>query len=274
MHAIQAVTALHDRYLRPAGNSSRTVAEIYHSSRSASLFNRKLSQQIKDEDLDMLMATATLIGTIAISSTDASSPEQSWPIKRSEPSDLEWIRMCEGKLAIWSLAEPLRAGTIFQALFDEYMVFVGILPVSGNEGVPAALSELCKLGDGSTSKNNPYFNAVHKLSRLQGTSESQRTVVASLDFICHMHLPFKDLLAAKDPIALLLMGLYYTTVPRSMWWIEQRAAIESQAIFLYLQQHHQDHHAIQRLIPDVSSWPAFQNVQPVSRRTCLIPAPT
>jgi hypothetical protein len=97
MHAILAVTATHDRYLNTPAAGRRTVPETYHRSQCAALFNRKLSQPIQPQDRDPLWATAAFLGIIALSSVEASTPEEAWPLKTSEPSDLEWLRMSEGR---------------------------------------------------------------------------------------------------------------------------------------------------------------------------------
>ena len=249
MHVTLAMTATHDRYLSTPATGRRTVPETYHRSQCAALFNRKLSQPIQPEDRDPLWATAASLGIIALSSVEASTPEEAWPLKTSELSDLEWLRMSEGKMAVWNLTDPLRPGGIFRAMSEEYAQLFSPIPSAGIDGVPSALSRLCDLDVSSTAETNPYFAAVHTLAQLQNLLSDQITMSRALTFVGHMQRSFKTLLQEKDPVALLLLALWYTKARRSVWWFEHRATVECQAICLYLQRYHQSNSAIQESIP-------------------------
>src|SRR4051812_10230370 len=102
MHATQALTAIHDRYLSSSSLSSTaklTTTETYHLSRGAALFSKKLSEPLQNSARDSLWATAALLGVISFSTIEAANPEEAWPLKPSEPSDFEWIGMSEHKAA-------------------------------------------------------------------------------------------------------------------------------------------------------------------------------
>src|SRR4051794_39850341 len=109
MHVILAITASHDRYLAP-GSQSRSIPESYHGSQCAKLLNETLSQHVQPQDRDALWATTALLSILAVSSVNAATPSEAWPLKSSDPSDLEWLHMTEGKMAIWNLTEPMRPG--------------------------------------------------------------------------------------------------------------------------------------------------------------------
>lgn len=249
MHVTLAVTATHDRYLSTRATGRRTVPETYHWSQCAALFNRKLSQPIQPQDRDPLWATAACLGILALSSVDASTPEEAWPLKSSEPSDLEWLRMSEGKMAVWNLTDPLRPGGMFRAMSEEYAQLFSPIPSAGIDGVSSTLSRLCNLDVSSTAENNPYFATVHTLTQLQNLPSDQITMPRPLTFVYHMQRSFKTLLREKDPVALLLLALWYMRVRRAAWWIEHRATVECQSICLYLQRYHQSNSAIQEALP-------------------------
>ena len=248
MHITLAITATHDRYLSSPATGRRTVAETYHWSQCAALFNQKLSQPIQPEDRDPLWATAASLGVVALSSIEALIPEEAWPLKNSDASDLEWLRMSEGKMAVWNLTNPLRPGGIFRALSEEYAQWFSPIPRSGIDGVPSALSRLCALDLSSTAETSPYFAAVHILAQLQNLPSDQITMPRVLTFVCHMQPSFKSLLQEKDPVALLLLALWYTKARRSVWYFEHRATVEFQAICKYLQRYHQSNRAIQEYL--------------------------
>ena len=249
MHITLAITATHDRYLNSAVTKRRTVAESYHWSQCATLFNRKLSQPMHPEDRDPLWATAASMGVVALSSIEASIPEEAWPLKESEASDLEWLRMSEGKMAIWNLTNPLRPGSMFQALSEEYAQWFSPIPSIGIDGVPSALVLLCDLDLSSTAETSPYFAAVHTLAQLQKMPNDEITMPRVLTFVGHMQPSFKALLQEKDPIALVLLALWYTKARRSVWYFEHRATMECRAICKYLQRYHPSNRAIQESLP-------------------------
>src|SRR5438874_2536460 len=113
MHIVQTITAIHDRYLSATPNARPTIAEAYHWSRAAALFNQKLSTPIQPRERDALWATAALLGVIAFALVEASTPEEAWPLKRPAPSDLEWLRMSCGKKVVLNVAQPLRPDSVF-----------------------------------------------------------------------------------------------------------------------------------------------------------------
>lgn len=219
MHVVQAITATHDRYLSVSPNSRRTIAEAYHCSRAAALFNQKLSKPVQPSDRDALWAAAALLGIIAISSIEASNPEEAWPLKSSEPSDLEWLRMSEGKMAIWEITNPLRPDSIFHTLADEFQNDSAYFVVarSGTEGIPPEFIQLCGLETTSSVHNNPFYAAVRVLALLLHIECDQSTTGKQLSFLTHMQPEFKILLEHKDPRALLLMAYWYAKVCHSQY---------------------------------------------------------
>lgn len=72
---------------------------------------------------------------------------------------------------------------------------------------------------------------------------------AALGFIRHVNPDYKTLLENKDPVALLLLALWYSSVEKAVWWIERRAAVEGRAICLYLERYHGDESAIMEILP-------------------------
>ncbi len=251
MHGWLATAAAHDRYVGASGAGRRTLAETYHWYQCTALFNQKLRQPLGPQDRDPLWATAACLGVLAFSSLDASTPEDAWPLKDSGRSDLEWIRMTEGKRAIWQLTDPLRPGGIFQSLSHVYAQMNSPLPAGGVDGVRPSLARLCGLDCSSTAATNPYFRAAHTLSRLQDLPEDQVELSRSLEFMTGMQPSFTALLKAKDPVALCLLALWYAKAHRAVWWISLRARVESQSICMYLQRHHGDYGAIHELLPSV-----------------------
>jgi hypothetical protein len=141
---------------------------------------------------------------------EGSTPEEAWPLKSPEHSDLEWLKMCEAKKTVWKFADPLGYDSVFHAVTDELRAMV--IPTSfGIEGIPSAFI--------------PFFS-----------------------FMSHMQPKFRMLLELKDSRALLLLACWYAKICHSQWWVARRALLECQTTCLYLERHHAGETAIQELL--------------------------
>ena len=247
MHGTLAVAAVHNRYL--AATPRRCLREYYHWSQCTILFNNWLSQHIKEEHKDLLWATAGSLAILTFSSIHIRSHEQAWPLSAADSSDLEWLRLGTGKMALRRLANPLRPNSVFRLMSETSTLLHQLPSARGANGVPVELAQLCGLDEWSTRDNNPYFAVAHDLSRLlklpQGEASQRRILMVS----SHMQGAFATCLQGKDPVALLLLCLWYTRARERAWWIDLRARFELPAICTYLQRYHKDNSIIQALIP-------------------------
>lgn len=250
MHASLAVAAAHDRYLRGPAFTTRPLAEIYHWSKCTTLFNRKLSTPIQPQDRDAIWATATYLGIVCFASLDIATPYEAWPLKSVDnPSDLEWLRMSTGKAIIWELTNPLRESSIFHPMAPVYSQLRAPLRSSGLANVPSVLQKLCSIDETSTSENNPYYTAVQALAHLAKFTREKAPIFHALAFISHVREEFTMLLGQKEPVALLLLSLWYAAASSAVWWIERRAEVEGRAICLYLERHHSYSSTLMELLP-------------------------
>jgi hypothetical protein len=250
MHGTLAVTAVHDRYLGLTPTNRRSVRETYHWSQCTILFNKWLSQgPIKEENKDPLWAAAGSLGILTFSSMNPGTLEETWPLGPPDSSDLEWLRIGTGKMALWQLVDPMRPGSVFRTMSATFASLHQPPPAQGTEGVSVDLAQLCGLDESSTGENNPYFAVAHGLSLLLEMPKGEVGLGAVLMVSRHMHNEFTSRLEKKDPIALLLLCLWYTRARESKWWIDLRARYELPAICTYLQRYHGDNSAIQALIP-------------------------
>jgi hypothetical protein len=250
MHGSLAAAAVHDRYLGVTPAPRRSLRESYHWSQCTILLNKRLSQRIKEEDKDPLWATAGNLGILTFSSINACLPEQAWPLGPPDPSDLEWLRIGSGKMTLWQLLNPLRPGSVFRSMSETFWhMHHSAVPEKGTDGVLAGLVHVCGLNESSTPENNPYFTIAHGLSRLMGIPRGEASQNNALGVMSNMQHCFRVGLEKKDPVALLLLCLWYTRAREARWWIELRARHEIPAICMYLHRYHKDNSAIQALIP-------------------------
>lgn len=227
----------------------RSLRESYHWSQCTTLFNKWLSQTIKEEDKDPIWATTGSLSVLAFASMNASTTREAWPLGPDDSSDLEWLRLGAGKMSLWHIVDPLRPGSAFRAMMKTLVQMRKPLPEKGTRGVLKYLARLCRLNENSTQASSPYFNVVHSTSRLLKIPAEDTTLGDTLMVSNHMHDEFEILLQDKDPIALLLLALWYARARRVIWWIDFRARYELPAICNYLLRYHGANADVQALVP-------------------------
>ncbi|PYH92247.1 hypothetical protein BO71DRAFT_442573 [Aspergillus ellipticus CBS 707.79] len=248
MHASLAVALTYDRHLNSSIDGHRTLEECYHWSQSTVLFNKRLREPIVAKDKDPIWGTAAALAILTFSSPNASTPEQSWPLKYST-SSLDWVRMIQGKMSLWHTINPLRRDSLFRVMAATYADILAPLPEDGIEGIPRAVAAVCNLSESSTSKSSPYLEAAHAVSQVLDLPDSEVTTGPVNFFIRSIHGTYEELLRDRDPVALVLLYLWYRKAGRSIWWIELRARVECPAICLYLRRYHQGNGAVQAFLP-------------------------
>jgi hypothetical protein len=251
MHGILAMAAAHDRYMGIQPTRCRLIREIYHTSQCAVLFNKWLSQPIEEEQKDAIWATGVTLAILAFSSINVSSFEQAWPLKPSDSSDLQWVRLKTSDKALWQLSNPMRPNSVFRVVSDTF-AFNQRLPTRGIAGVSTKLAKLCGLDESSTTKNNTYFGFVHALSRLLEVPNGEAPLGQIFMVVGVISSELRACLEEKDPVALLLLYLWYTKARDSRWWIDHRARYEIPALHAYLQRNHGDNSIIQALLVEES----------------------
>ncbi|KAI2793619.1 hypothetical protein POX_a00200 [Penicillium oxalicum] len=249
MHAMLAVALTYDRYLNNSSESRRTLEECDHWSRSTTLFNVKLRGPILDGDKDPVWGTAAAQVILTFASPDARTPEESWPLSPSSSfSDVDWVRMSDGKMSLWNIVNPLRPDSIFHVMSTTFQQMQSPLPEGNTDDLLPELLAMCHIDQWTNPENNPYLHAVSALSVIMNVPDRQLTMGQTQLFMRCIQGEFRDLLCAKDPAALLLLYLWFKKTGRSIWWIDLRARVECPAIRLYLTQHHGADNAIQAIL--------------------------
>lgn len=248
LHGCLALTAVHDRYLDETVARRCSWRESHHLSRCTVLFHKWLSQPIKEEHKDALWAAAGILAVLTFSSINDFSLQETWPLRAPRPYDLEWLRFVSGKMKLWHLANPLRPQSLFRAMSLDFARMHRAWPIKGITGVSGDLARLCGLDASSTQESSPYFTVVHGLSRLLempiGGDAGAKAVMIS----ARLNDELEAYLHRRDPVALLLLCLWYKKARQLNWWIDFRARYELPAICIYLQRHHGHDRLIQRLM--------------------------
>ncbi|KAH8812991.1 hypothetical protein F5884DRAFT_899193 [Xylogone sp. PMI_703] len=251
MHIVQAITATHDRYLLPSSPSKQSLDESYHMTWGITLFSAKLSGPLQDSDRDPLWATAALLGAVVSASIEASAPEEAWPLKPSDPTDLEWLKMSESKSVIWKLTNPTRQNSAFHPASNQWTSYLYRLPeppICGTEGLPEAFITLFDLDENSTADNNPYYLQAHAVAALSNIPCDRASIIRFLGLLTHLRPEYRSLMEQKDPRALLLICHWYALIIDGIWWIARRARVECKSICLYLEKRCKNDKAIMELL--------------------------
>ncbi|KAJ5710032.1 hypothetical protein N7493_009624 [Penicillium malachiteum] len=226
LHGTLAVAAVHDGYL----SLSPTVAHCENHTTG-------LNPKDQEEHKDPIWTTTGTLSILAFASINAVSTNDAWPLGSPDCSNLEWLRLGSGKMSLWNLVDPLRPGSAFRVMIETLIRMRKPLPIRGTEGVPEDL------------ENNVYFTVVHSLSRFLDVPQENVALGDALMVSNYMHNKFEDRLRNKDPIALLLLCLWYAKARRVRWRIDFRARFELPAICNYLQRYHGGDTHVQSLIP-------------------------
>lgn len=229
--------------------------ESFHWYHGTAIFNNMLFNSIQEKDKDALWGCGALLGACSIASLDAKSPEEAWPLKPDDLSDLDWLRMSDGKKELWRLVDPLREGSVWK----DVMNYQG---QADPEPTSKAVPELDMLAPfltkiyafdpfttNSSESEDPYHTAASILVRLLELDCNHSTIMYFLSFLGHMDPRFRRLLHEKDPKALLLLAWWYGKMCQyNVWWQSRRMVLEGQAICLYLERFHGDSEDIVRLL--------------------------
>lgn len=244
MHMILSLTLLHDAYLaspqlEPNPRAANyQYASLQHWNIATKLFNQILSRPIPDSYRDAIWATGALLGAAVAAYVETTNAEEAWPLKPTDPNDLDWLKLSEGKKAIWHIAEPARYDSIFHSLAKDmsHFMFPQIARDTDLSLLPDQLKHLFGITPGSTIESNVYHLPLLILARLQHMTLNHDNVLNFLYFMGFMTPEFRVLLESKDPRALLLLLWWFRKLEvGEMWWLKRRAIVEGKAIEIWLE---------------------------------------
>ena len=253
LHVALTLTTMHDAYLSLGNPSTNNNLIAFHWSQGASLLNARLTNGIDPSERDALWACSTLLGALSFCSTPARCPQESWPLKPDPSgSDLDWLKMTEGKKAIWKLSDPLREDSIFYPHMADFIPgFAALAPSAQSlDTLPRELVELCGINRASpNSDNNPNAPLLNLLTHFLPLPCNATTLGRFMSFFGCMSPSYRLLLAHKDPGALLLLAYWYAKLlDYRQWWLLPRARVECAAICIYLELCHGHEGNIIRLV--------------------------
>lgn len=242
MHVVLALSIIHDTNVYQSRDSRQAAALAYHWYHGTALFNAKLSSPLDPAERDALWAAAALLGTAAFADVQARTYREAWPLSEPSAADFGWLRMTDGKKAVFQIVDPLREDSVFRTMVGDASQDVRLSSAmcpEVEENLPRAMVELLDLDERSTPTSNPYHGAATILAQIMPFRCSRSTVVRFMAFISHLDPAYMRLLEARDDRALLLLSWWYAKVlTYDQWWICRRAILEGPAICVFLRGRH------------------------------------
>ncbi|KAF2477691.1 uncharacterized protein BDR25DRAFT_275020 [Lindgomyces ingoldianus] len=259
MHIVLSLTLMHDAHLSSDAIMSMRfkTMSLKHWNTGNVLFQRILSRPIEPSSRDALWATAALTGALVFSYVENTDMEQSWPLKSPDPHDLDWLKLSDGKKAIWHLTDPLRPDSMFKILVQEHehLHVPGWVEENDLSLLPKETRRLFNITPSSTVQNNPYHLPALILSRLQDMNPTHDNILNFLYFMGHMSPEFRTLLETKDPRALLLLAWWFKRLETGeLWWLKGRASVEGMAIQVWLQRWYGGEQGLTEMFERIGRW--------------------
>ena len=232
LHAVLALTLMHERFLSAGLDATSTNAAIFHWHKAIAQFNSKLSKHVLPEERDAMWGTAAFLGILAFYYIEAKTPEEAWPLKPPSSLDLNWFKMSDGKKEVWRIVEPLRTDSVFRPSALQHISFRPGFPARHSlNTLPLEIVQICCLDSFSNLNNNTYYGTALFLAQVIDSDNMYPIVMSFLSFISHMPQDFQRLMQLKDPRALLLLACWYAKVSRcQLWWLLGRAELELESI--------------------------------------------
>lgn len=230
---------MHDRDFLHKGQSERTAFESYHSMSASRLFNHALSEHVYESDPVAVWMTAGFINAVGLFAVEDTDVTETWPMRPEGAADLQWLRLQRGLQSVWRIVSVRMANEVHPCRLKEEQGpgCVGEPPAHpGINGIAPFLAYACKLDEHSNATNNPYYTSAGILSVLLPRDLQGPAAMRYLIFLNTLEPQFEALLRVKDPVALLLLALWYAKARDAPFWLSKRAIVECRAICAYLDQ--------------------------------------
>jgi len=187
------------------------------------------------------METAFVVGAASMWCVNSDKAEEVWPLKPRDSVNLRWLKLCDGKRALWKIADPIRPDSIFHDALKDRNAYTIALPDWVKE--PDAIARIPPhikwiFGVTATSKidDNVYLLTLMILSRLQNERLTHATAQSFLQVILFVTPELVRLLECKDPQAVFIIGWWFKMMDDGdLWWMVSKAKIEGRAIRILLE---------------------------------------
>lgn len=246
MHILIGLTLMHDADLSLVHSSTLSAKQqhlsLLHWDHATTLFHHILAHPIPPSYRDAIWATSVHLGAASFWYVESSDPTTMWPLKPSEPSDLSWLKIGQGKRHLWRVADPTRKDSVFHHVLKRKPCSAPPEWISSSNSCCDADSPLSEelrrifsIDETSTIENNGYLLAIRVLERIRHTRLTHANVLHFLYFTAFITPEFTALLEKKDARAIFLLGWWFSVIGGGeLWWMARRARVEGEAVRIWL----------------------------------------
>lgn len=240
---ILGLTLMHDSSLSLPYSTSQSATlqrkSLYHWDQATTLYHRILNGPISPSHRDAIWATGVHLGAASFWYLESDDPYTVWPLKPSEPGDLSWMKIGEGKRHLWRIADPTREDSVFRRVLARNHGPCTTPPdwMQNNDIslVPESVKIIFGITPLSSKEDNVYHLPVLILSRIRHLQLSHGNVLEFLYFTAFITPEFLELLEQKDPKAVFLLGWWFQMCRNgTLWWMTRRARVEGEAVRIWL----------------------------------------
>lgn len=245
MHMLLSLTLMHDAHLISPSSPTLALqnkhASLSHWNIATKLFKSLLSKSIQPNQRDAIWATGVVVGAASFWFVNSDKVTEVWPLKPREPDDLGWLRLGDGKRALWKIAEPTRVDSMFHFVLNNRNAYGIAVPEWVCEPdaaslIPDHVKRVFDIRESSTIEENVYLLPLMILSRLQDMRLTHATVMDFLAVMAFITPELIRLLESKDARAVFVVGWWFKLMEDGeMWWLVSRARIEGRAIRIWLE---------------------------------------
>ncbi|BAE61385.1 unnamed protein product [Aspergillus oryzae RIB40] len=214
----------------------RTIAATRFRHKATRIYRQSLQQPIGRDNMDMLITSCILLGMFSFAA-ETTSPLDSW-VFSDDPISMNWLSVQCGLRCLLEITKPWMDDSIWNEPFQESSNYEYADDHRvGREDLDPELADLCDITDTTTEETNPYHWPLRMLCPLLRIPRHKCGASRITNFMGRLLSDFVNLLAAKEPRALLIMSYWLALMCTSVdeWWVGPRVTLECRAICMYLE---------------------------------------
>lgn len=165
------------------------------------------------------------------------NPLDSWVLS-DDPSAMNWLSVQGGLRCLLEFLHPWLSDSVWSDSFKRSSTYEFYDDHRmGREDLDPTLATLCDIDDTTTEETNPFHWPLRMLSPLLRIPRDQLEESRITNFMGRLPPDYLNLLASKEPRALLLLAYWLALMCSSVheWWVYARVRSECLAICMYLE---------------------------------------
>ncbi|KIW94553.1 uncharacterized protein Z519_04529 [Cladophialophora bantiana CBS 173.52] len=251
MHAANGIAAAHLCHLLPAArhpvqHNQNQLTNFYHFQKAFQLFRDELSAGVTKDNMNALISTVMLICVHQFMLTEPlPDPGKSFVYAPAEHrrERLRWLTIQHGFNALYAELGEVIWRSVWNPVFtdsDFKELAATVMTAEAGDETHVLFLELCEIVPGSSTDNNPYYEALEHLLFLRRLKPGMKTFNKLVTFVAVVEGDYLQLLLSREKRALLILAHWLALmIGVEQWWSSGRCKMECTAITAFLM-HDQD----------------------------------